>query len=428
MPATRAKILSSVRATTGGPLPGGALDRQDREDALRAQTSLGFSDSRERGRMPPRLAYIQSATYGRQSATLERGGGEGAAAEADVSHSDASPDHGKPLSFPRRACFPARLRVGAHGSSENAVPAHVLTGLLGTARKKNIVDGLPMERPLQYLELEQLLHSVSDKIHTSNNQTWIASSQAFARGSWPRPASRVAARDKDPNLSRPSSKDSSRPGTSEGKSDGLRSVKGKRVAAVVSAKDGNPGLLGHEPGGTLSGNPLKGFLPSEASMQLLPESRGGKVNRSQSAMTRVQPLEDNDDQVLRPIRQKPKSVDELDMQAKQAQYASRPPPPLNKNERFHIGHVKGGEDDDVQIEPPQGTLMHSDADFVSLQRAMDSSHVRDQLRRFAHGHVHKLVPKSTLLPVAKKYVWKEEIKKIRIENDAALCVFGAKNS
>ena len=112
MPATRAKILSSVRATTGGPLPGGALDRQDREDALRAQTSLGFSDSRERGRMPPRLAYIQSATYGRQSATLERGGGEGAAAEADVSHSDASPDHGKPLSFPRRACFPPRLRVG----------------------------------------------------------------------------------------------------------------------------------------------------------------------------------------------------------------------------------------------------------------------------------------------------------------------------
>jgi hypothetical protein len=428
MPAT--KIL--VSRDVGSHQRSGALDKEGREDALRAHTSLGFSDSRERGRMPPRLAYIQSATYGRQSSTLERGGGEGTAAAADSTHSDASPDRGKPLSFPRRACFPPRLRVGAHGSSENAVPSHILTGLSGTARNRSVVDGFPMERPLQYLELEQLLHSVSDKMHTSNNQTWIASSQAFSRGSWPRPASRVAARDKDPNPSRPSSKDGSRPRTSERKLDGLRSMKGKGAAAVVNAKDGKPGLQGHdadargedvgEPGGTLSGNTLKEFLPSEASMQLLPESRGEKVNRSQSAMTWAKTLNDSDDQVLRPIRQKPKSVDELDMQAKQVEYASRPPPPLNKDERFHIGHVNGG--DDIQIEPPRGTLMSSDADIVSLQRAMnlESLHVRDQLRRFAHGHVNKLVPKSTLLPPAKKYVWKEEIKKIRIEHEAAVLV------
>jgi hypothetical protein len=106
-PAT--KILASVCATTGTQRYDGAMDKEGREDAGRAQTSLGFSDSRERGRMPPRLAYIQSATYGRQSATLERGGG---AATADATHSDASPDRGKPLSFPRRACFPPRLRVG----------------------------------------------------------------------------------------------------------------------------------------------------------------------------------------------------------------------------------------------------------------------------------------------------------------------------
>jgi hypothetical protein len=297
-----------------------------------------------------------------------------------------------------------------------------------------VVDGFPMGRPLQYLELEQLLHSVSDKMHTSNNQTWIASSQAFASGSWPRPASRVAARDKDPNLSRPSSKDSSRPGTSEGKSDGLRRVKGKGAAALVNAKDGNPGTQGHganargedagEPGGTLSGNPLKVFLPSKELMQLVPESRGEKVNRSQSAMTWAKTLEKTDGQVLRPIRQKPKSVDELDMQAKKAEYASRPPPPLNKDERFHIGHVKG-DHDNGQVEPPR--LMRSLAhisDIDSLQQAMnlESSHVRDQLRRFAHGRVNKLVPKSALLPPAKKYVWKEEIKKIRQEHTAAVLV------
>ena len=35
------------------------------EDLERAKTSLGFADSRERGKIPPRLAYIKTAMYGR---------------------------------------------------------------------------------------------------------------------------------------------------------------------------------------------------------------------------------------------------------------------------------------------------------------------------------------------------------------------------
>jgi len=122
LPRTRASLMPSKRGslaplkypalgnTTGSAVsslqrPSSGLDYAGRGEASRAHTSLGFSDSRERGRMPPRLAYIQSATYGRQNAKHARDGTDTPEA-ARTPRSEASPDQSKRLPF-SRACFSA---------------------------------------------------------------------------------------------------------------------------------------------------------------------------------------------------------------------------------------------------------------------------------------------------------------------------------
>ena len=328
-----------------------------------------------------------------------------------------------------RASLPACERVRAHGLSGNAVPSHVLTGVSGAERNQDVVNELQMERPLQYLELEQLLHSVSDKLHTSNNQTWIAPSQTFARGSWPRPASRAAAQ-----RSRPASRSEKRAGESDGYK-GENGLKGR--AAVASAAGARPALeqgrmlhASEEDAGEKGGNPLKEFRLSEESMDILPKSRGEKVDRTQSVMTGKQPLPITEDQVLRPIRKKPKSVDELDMQAKQVEYASNPPAALSKGQTFQIDHLKGMFPDSEESETFQlrkGGLKRQMGKIDPIEVALptESAHVRDQLRRFVYGQANKHAPVCTLLPPAKKFIWREELKRNRLELFAAILVQNA---
>ena len=95
----------------------------------RAMTSLGFSDNRVRGKMPPRLMYISKAT---------------------------------------------------NGASGEVLPA------VANARSENQGGLIELERPQQYAELEELLKNVSQRFRTEHKHAWIPSSSTL-RVSWPRP-------------------------------------------------------------------------------------------------------------------------------------------------------------------------------------------------------------------------------------------------
>jgi hypothetical protein len=99
-------------------------------------TSLGFSDNRVRGKMPPRLMYISKAT---------------------------------------------------NGASGEVLPA------VANARSENQGGLIELERPQQYAELEELLKNVSQRFRTEHKHAWIPSSSTL-RVSWPRPRAHAESR------------------------------------------------------------------------------------------------------------------------------------------------------------------------------------------------------------------------------------------
>ena len=162
-------------STQNNDLAGSLMSEAPREDArssTRAKTSLGFNDSRERGRIPPRLAYIKNATYregdmfvGEQTSNF---GGMGLGKSAPLLTGNA----------------------GVVSPQPGAVAS------LAPARSGGMLELLPwINRPLQYNDLEQLLQNVSQQFSTAPKQTWISPSRGAVRNSWSRPSSRGGVRD-----------------------------------------------------------------------------------------------------------------------------------------------------------------------------------------------------------------------------------------
>ena len=143
----------------------------------RAQTSLGFaksigfSDGRERGRLPPRLVHIRHGEH------RGRGARYNTAGPGAVGRPGSRPESRQTLSRPGS-------REGlSRPESRQALPEIVVSGvsnawhrlwrgptLLVPVRHAKMCMS---QRPAQYEELEQLLHAVSDRLGSVPKQKWI---------------------------------------------------------------------------------------------------------------------------------------------------------------------------------------------------------------------------------------------------------------
>ena len=157
-------------STQNNDLTGSPMSEAPREDAgstTRAKTSLGFNDSRERGRIPPRLAYIKNATY----------------REGDMFVGEQTSNFG--------GMGLGKSAISLTGNAGVVSPQPGVGASLAPAWSGRMLELLPwINRPAQYNDLEQLLQNVSQKFSTAPKQTWISPSRGTVRNSWSRPSSR----------------------------------------------------------------------------------------------------------------------------------------------------------------------------------------------------------------------------------------------
>ena len=339
---------------------------------VRAKTSIGFHNGREKGRLPARLSYIHRVTYG-------DGKGE----------------------------------VQAPGASSASI--------------------LPkIQRPQEYAELAELLQSVGETMSGSSaslerRTTWISTKEGF-RGSWPR------ARAPPPARSRPSSRANSRP-SSRGDSRPVPQSGSARPLVPMAArqKQGedekqNP-LKVYQPSRESEEYlPAKVGAPSlsrassarnvvavggpTVSRQGGPPSKG-PVASSASASTAML--------TLRPTTNgKRTALDELDMQAikmsgQQAAFSE-----LRKGETIDITKFA---QDQVAAESLQARMLkgvRGEINAIQVTLPADSPVVRRKLGEFARGDACSVVPKVRLFPQAKNPVWSDELKRTRKEYDSAV--------
>lgn len=357
-----------IRTATSTQSPGGLV---------RAKTSIGFYDGREKGRLPPRLRYIHRVTF----------------------------------------------------------------GSVETASGVSVAGELPeIQRPPEYQELAQLLKSVNEETNVrSASKTWISTKEGF-RGSWPRarPPPPVQSRPTSRANSRPSSRGDSRPLSRSGSAQlGIMSraenqARGKAKGSQVTVRRDEEVLEMQ--------NPLKVYQPSPEAELYLPArietpslSRAGSANKVVSANQTgsrqgVPPSSGQTASTatpemlpLRPIvKGKQAALDELDMHTIKTSGQSIAFPDIRKGETIDISKI-GGET--VHTSPSQSKLIEriqGRVDSIEVALPADSPEVRQRLGQYARGDARSIVPKVRLLPQSKNPVWNNEIKRIRRENDAAV--------
>lgn len=341
---------------------------------VRAKTSIGFHDGREKGRLPARLSYIHRVTYG-------DGKGE----------------------------------VYAPGASSASILPEI-------------------QRPPEYAELAELLQSVSETMSGSSaslerRTTWISTKEGF-RGSWPR------ARAPPPARSRPSSRANSRP-SSRGDSRPVSQSGSARLLVPMAARQKQGEDEKQNPLKVYQPSPeSEAYLPAKVGAPSLsrassaknvvavggptvsrqggPPSKG-QVASSASASASTAML------TLRPITNgKKASLDELDMQAIKTSGQQAAFPELRKGETIDI--TKFAEDQ-VAAESLQARMLkgvQGEINAVEVTLPADSPVVRRKLGDFARGDARSVVPKVRLFPQAKIPVWSDELKRTRKEYESAV--------
>jgi hypothetical protein len=385
------------------------IKAKDKYTAAKSSHESTFSESsKTRGRMPPRLAYIQNAVNG-----FEREDGE-TGAKSTLRGGDSSP-------------LPVITPSKRGSAAKNAVDNALSNG------------AYEVERPPQYLELERLLSNVSEKLGTTPYQRWISSSRSLPPASWPRPAPKSS--------SRPSSRDGMQTEVAKGAVKGAHGVSVHSKGSIQSPH--SPALMNpmHDLMNSIHSiekqisqsqhapiNPLQEFMPSEETLDLLP-MRGSDFkapNRTQSAqISSASHVAKIYQAILSPIRS--------GRQASHTDGSSVRFSPKRKMERSRalyddflhkqdIVQIHSTNKADILHDLKNSVLAYENGDpnkeaakdaeaqhhIVQgkqgwIVKTQDLPEVQSTLRKWVRGEFGKFVPKCALLPEATRCVWDEEL-------------------